>query len=93
MTFKKSSIASKIYSTTFKVLFVTFKTSTTIFGTLSAAFKASPAIFNRFFWGAVYILPDLCCEGMENVSILVCHSLWHQVLHDFVVWPSFSFEL
>jgi hypothetical protein len=93
MTFKNSSITSKIYSTTFKVLFVAFKTSTTVFGTLSAAFKAGPAIFNRFFQGAVYILPGLCCEGMENVSILVCRSLWHQVLHDFVVWPSFSFEL
>jgi hypothetical protein len=26
-------------------------------------------------------LPGLCCKGMENMSILVHCSLWHQVLH------------
>jgi hypothetical protein len=92
ITFKDPSTASKIYSVTFEVLSVAFKTSTTVFGTLSAAFKANPAIFNRLFQGAVHIVPGLCCKRMENVSILVCHSLWYQVLHDFIVWPSFSFE-
>jgi hypothetical protein len=45
VTFKNSSISSKIYSITFKVLFV--------------AFKTGPAIFNRFFQGAVHIDIDI----------------------------------